>query len=425
MGICVTETYPKVVPTRSRQTLYFRLEGDLPADGAEVKIQPMERYGEGHAPNYTSHDPSRYAWTPLSCVEGDLYAATVDFASEQRYSVRVRMGEESVYYGYAYAVDADLAALRPYKGDTHLHTNRSDGCDEPFPMACLYRAAGYDFIAVTDHGRFYPSDELQTEMAALTDAFYVMHGEEVHPKGGSYFHIICLDADRHVTAVFEQRPEEAKAGIQHVLDTRPDIHTLPDPYAAAMRIFITSEIRAAGGVAVMAHPFWESGDEYNMQTVEFFHHWRHGDFDALEVLAGCDNTGNGNNLQELLWHDLRAEGLRVPVVGSSDCHIARCLSDWDHFTCQFSIVFAADHADLASAIAAGRSVAVDRQNDKHFRCVGDYRLAKYARFLMAEYYPPYTALCAAHAEALSARDEAALTATEASIAAWQEKFYAL
>ena len=423
MGVQVNNAYPKVVAVNRRHTLYFQLSGDLPVE-AEVKVQPMESYAADHAPNYTSHDPSRYSWTPLIDQGDGLYTVDVDFAGEQRYTVCLRVGEEVFFHGYAYAVEPDLAALRPYKGDTHLHTNRSDGWDEPFDVACAYRAVGYDFIAVTDHGRYYPWQELAAELAPLTGDFYVMPGEEVHPKGGSYFHIVSLNARHHVTEVFEQRPAEAEAAIQAILDTR-DLSHLPDPYAAAMRIFIASEIRRAGGVAVMAHPFWECGDEYNYQTCEVLYHLRQGDFDAMELLAGCDNTGNGNNLQELLWHDLRAEGVRIPVVGCSDAHVARCVCDYDHFSRQFTLVFASGHDDLATAITGHRAVAVDRRDDKYFRCIGDYRYAKYARFLMAEYYPAFTALCVSHAAALKARDTAALAEAEAKITAYRENFYAV
>ncbi len=422
MGIHLTETYPKVVAANRRHTLHFRLEGDVTAP-LMVKIQPMESYVT-HAPGYTSVDETRYSWGVLTCQGDGLYTVDADFAGEQRYSVRLRMGDTDVYYGYVYAVASDLMSLRPYKGDTHVHTNRSDGWDEPFAVVCAYRAAGYDFIAVTDHGRYAPSVDTRAEVDPLTHRFHIMLGEEVHPKGGSYFHIISLNASRHVTEAFEQRPAYVEAEIQRILDTR-DLSTLPDPYAAAMRIFITSEIRRADGIAVMAHPFWECGDEYNMQTVEFFYHWRNGDFDALEVLAGNDDTGNGNNLQELLWNDLRAEGLSIPVVGASDSHVPRCVCDYDHFNRQFTLVLAADTDDLPAAILEQRAVAVHRTDDKHFRCIGPYRYAKYARFLMAEYYPARAALDATHAEALSNRDTAALVAIEADLAAFDTKFYGI
>lgn len=422
MGLQLTQFYPKVVAVNRPQTLYFHLSGELPAEGVEIKVQPMEIYDISHAPDYWSHHADRYAWLPLTHGGNDLYTAEVDFAAEQRYTIQLRLGEEVFYSGYLYAVEADLGALRPYKGDTHLHTACSDGKGTPFEVACAYRAAGYDFIAVTDHGRYYPSVELAKELEPLTDAFYVMRGEEVHPKGGSYFHIVSLNAERHITEVFEQRPEEADAGIQKILETR-DFSALPDPRAAAIRIYIANEIRSAGGVAVMAHPFWESGGEYNMQPVECRYHLRNGDFDVLELMGGNDDTGNGNNLLELLWQDLRAEGVRVPVVGSSDAHTTVINGDYDHFARQFSIVFATGYDELAQAVKAGRGVAVRRESDKHFRCVGDYRLAKYARFLMAEYYPPFTTLCAAHSEALAKRDTNALAAAEAEITAFKDKFF--
>lgn len=420
MGFCVTEIYPKVVASHSRQTLFFRLEGDVVAP--EVRLMPMEIFGVSHHPDYWSHHGDRYPWVALTDRGDGLYSAELDFAEEQRYCVKFRVGEEKSWAYYLYAVDADLALLRPYKGDTHLHTNRSDGTDEPFTAACNYRAAGYDFIAITDHGRFAPSDEMQAEMSILTDRFYVMHGEEVHPKGGSCFHIVSLNANRHVTETFEQRPDFVKAEIERILAER-NLSACVDPHAAAIRLFVVDEIHRAGGFAVLAHPFWETDGEYNYQTAECLYHLREGHFDALELMGGNDDTGNGNNLLELVYHDLRAEGCRIPIVGGSDAHSTHIWSDYDHFAKQFTLCFATGYDDLLTAVSEGRSVAVRRESDKHFRCVGDYRYAKYARFIMAEYYPAYTALCAAHAEALAQRDTAAILAAEEKIAVYQEKFY--
>lgn len=422
MGFCISDAYPKVVASHSRQTLYFRLDGEVETPVA--RLVPMEVFTVSHYPDYWSHHGDRYPWVPLTDCGNGLWCAEFDFTAEQRYCAKVKVGEQVSWGCYFYAVDPDLASLRPYKGDTHLHTNRSDGSGEPFEVACAYRAAGYDFIAVTDHGRYYPSDELQAEMGILTDRFYIMHGEEVHPKGGSYFHIVSLNADRHVTEVFEQRPDYAKAEIDRILAER-DLSECVDPTAAAIRLFIVDEIHRAGGFAVLAHPFWETDGEYNYQTAECLYHIRKGHFDALELLGGNDDTGNGNNLLELVYHDLRAEGCRIPVVGSSDAHSFVIKGDWDQFSRQFSICFATGYDDLLTAVSDGRSVAVRRESDKHFRCLGDYRYAKYARFIMAEYYPYYTTLCAAHAAALAARDEAALTRTEAAVTAYQEKFYAV
>jgi predicted metal-dependent phosphoesterase TrpH len=37
-----------------------------------------------------------------------------------------------------------------YKGNLHTHTNNSDGVLSPAQMAEQYRAAGYDFLCITD-----------------------------------------------------------------------------------------------------------------------------------------------------------------------------------------------------------------------------------------------------------------------------------
>ena len=423
MGIQLNDLYPRVVAAHSRQTVHFVLGGDSLSDGPlQVRLVPMEVYDISHAPDYWSHHADRYEWVDLTPCGDGHYTADLTFGAEQRYSLKLRAGEEITYPVYLYAVEPDLAPLRPFKGDTHLHTNRSDGKDEPFAAACAARSAGYDFLAVTDHGRYYPSIDLAAELAPLTDRFYIMPGEEVHPKGGSYFHIVSLGADRHITEVFEQRPDEVAAGIEEILSTR-DLSGLPDPRAAAYRIFIASQIRSAGGVAVLTHPFWETDGEYCIQPVECVYHMRHGDFDTLEILGGNDDTGNGNNLFEMLWHQEQAAGVSMPVVGSSDCHSVNIYCDYDHFGHQFTLVLATGYSDLLTAMREGRSVAVDRRSDKHFRCIGDYRYAKYARFLMAEYYPYHTVLCAAHAAALTARDSGAIATAEAAIIDHDNKFY--
>jgi len=422
MGVILKKMYPKVVSANCRHTLHFHLDGDVADSIPEVKIQPMEMHAVTHAPAYASSDETRYSWASLDRKGEGLYTAEYTFFGEQRYSVQLRLGEDVFYSGYLYAVDSDLAALRPYKGDTHLHTNCSDGWEPPFVTACAYRAAGYDFIAVTDHGRYYPSVDTRAELAALTDRFHVMLGEEVHPKGGSYFHIISLDARYSVSEILEQQPDYVAAEVDRILASR-DLSALPDPWAAAFRIFVAAEIRRAGGVAVMAHPFWECGNEYNYQTAEFLYHWRSGDFDALELLAGNDGDGNGNNLQELLWNDLRAEGYRIPIVGASDAHVPRARCEFDHFNRQFTLVFATGYEDLRDGITQQRAVAVQRQDDRHFRCIGPYRYAKYARFLLREYYGPVTPLAAVHAAALEQRDGAAIATAEAALAAFERQFY--
>ena len=47
----------------------------------------------------------------------------------------------------------------------------------PFEVACHYRAAGYDFISITDHHLYAPSLEAKAEVENLTKEFFVFKGE--------------------------------------------------------------------------------------------------------------------------------------------------------------------------------------------------------------------------------------------------------
>ena len=42
-------------------------------------------------------------------------------------------------------------SLAFYKGNTHAHTTDSDGRATPEECMRQYKAAGYDFLAITDH----------------------------------------------------------------------------------------------------------------------------------------------------------------------------------------------------------------------------------------------------------------------------------
>jgi hypothetical protein len=143
-------------------------------------------------------------------------------------------------------------------------------------------------------------------------------------------------------------------------------------------------------------------------------------YDALELLAGCDRVGYGNNLQVALWQELLCEGVRVPVVGCSDSHDRA--DPRSQFNKQFSIVFAKDEGDVLSAIKESRCVAVDKR--ENYTVYGSFRLVKYTRFLMDEYYPDYEKLTLVHAEALASGDKISITKAESDIDKFISRFFA-
>ena len=143
--------FPKVVKCRKSEKIYVKLgSGDSCAE-VKIKIQPMEQYSIPHTEKFRIDEEDRYPYAEMKAEGEGFFSVEYTFPEEQKYSVRISFGGSRPMQDGIYAVEDDLAALRPFKGDTHLHTCRSDGEGTPSEVACAYRAAGYDFIAITDH----------------------------------------------------------------------------------------------------------------------------------------------------------------------------------------------------------------------------------------------------------------------------------
>ena len=409
--------YPKVVKSFSLQKIYVELE--KPADDVTRRIMPMEKYGIPHK-DFRIDENYRYAFESTVKESENLYSYEHEFSGEQKYSVYVLVDGEKIYK-HLYAVNEDFARLRPFKGDTHLHSCRSDGEGTPFEVSVAYRRKGFDFIAITDHHRYAPSLEGRDAISALTNYFTVFPGEEVHNRDMGYFHIINFNGESSVNTLIETNDEYVNATLSEIKKNTQFPENV-DKDNCAYRIFVANEIRRRGGLAVFAHPFWEDYGEYNAQTDDVVYLFKNGYFDALEVLAGCDNTGNGNNLQAALWGEMRADVIKIPVLGASDAH--RTESEPTRFNKQFSIVLANSFEDIPKSIKSELSVAVERRSTGDFYCVGPFRLVKYVRFLMDEYYPGYEVLCEKHAAALEKSEEAELRLTEKDIDEYNSEFFA-
>ncbi len=417
------QVFPKVFVADKEQTVYVKIMGDKTTKNAKVfiKIQPMERYAIPHTKLYRIDEEERYPFVEMRKKDGGMYALNYHFFAEQQYDVKIKYGEEIVYSTYIYSIKDDAVGLLPFKGDTHLHSCRSDGEGTPFEVGCAYRAAGYDFIAVTDHHRYAPSLEAKAEFETLTDKFTVFKGEEVHNRDMGYMHIINFDGDFSVNDIVENQGEFVEKEVSRILQTTAFDESVADKYDCAYRIFIAEQIRKGGGVAIMAHPYWTCYGEYNMQEGNVVYLLKNGCFDALEVLAGCDMTNHGNNLQVALWSNLRERGIKIPVLGSSDSHSTTAKNSL--FNKQYSLVFANGFTGIKDAVKAEKSVAVLAKNQKDYFVFGQFRWVKYARFLLAEYFPSYVKLAKKHAVALAKKDKLGIAKAEKAIQEYNNNFF--
>lgn len=329
--------------------------------------------------------------------------------SECEYFVRIIKEDRQVVQLSVYALEDDLACRIPLKGDLHMHTCRSDGREEPALVCANYRKIGYDFIVITDHGRYYPSLEAMNRYSEADMSLCILPGEEVHLPLTNV-HIVNAGGKFSVNGVLDTSNNYLEKGA--ALETRsldgnaPDI--IPhDEYVRQIEELAASEecadcpdnvekisyavclwafkkIREGEGVGIFAHPYWIANMWHIAEPLTMYMMKKHP-FDAFEVLGG-ENYYEQNGYQTALYYEEYKEGRVHPIVGSTDSH-GSTEHNRNRDICS-TIVFAKDNAreDILSAIKDKYSVAVDSIS-KEFRLVGEFRLQKYACFLMNNWFP--------------------------------------
>ena len=249
-------------------------------------------------------------------AKGGVLRFTYAFEGEQAFWVRLKKGPETKLADLQiYALNEDLYQLTPLKADLHSHSFRSDGKRDPAASAGHYREQAYDCYALTDHNRFYPGGEIDETYQGVDMEFFRIPGEEVHTPG-SIVHIVHVGGSSGVADLYVHDPDsftrETDEYIKRVPEQIPAQHA--DRYARAM--WATDKIHKAGGLAIFPHPFWRPGGSSIYNVCEEFAKilLKSGMFDAYELIGGMQQ--DGNNFSVALWGDLRAEGLKIPVVGS-------------------------------------------------------------------------------------------------------------
>ena len=327
---------------------------------------------------------------PFEIVDGCM-KFTHYFEKEQEYSIRFCEENGSVIKVPLYAVEQDLYELRPLKGDLHTHSYYSDGQDGIAMVPADYREEGYDFFALTDHNRMFPSKLIRELYKDVPLGIHFMTGEEVHTPGTA-LHIVHIGGENSVCEKYIHQPDVYE---QEVSEIESSLENIPVTYRHrfAMAKWACAQIHKEGGLAIFPHPFWRP-NRYNV-TSEFSDLLFDADmFDAFELMGG-PNT-QGNNLQLALWQEQLMKGNRLPVVGSTDSHN----HDFSKggFARRFTIVFAKSNTtkDILEAIKSGYSVAAELplNDDYDVRFYGSQlRLILFSHFLYTNYFNETWRLC--------------------------------
>lgn len=323
-----------------------------------------------------------------------LLAIPLAFDGEQEYILlleRVVDGQPSVQAEFRlYALDDDLFARRPYKGDTHMHTYRSDGKESPAFVAASCRKIGLDFMAITDHRQYAPSLEAIRAFEDVDTDLRIYPGEEVHPPNNPV-HIVNFGGSFSVNELFQS---EAYASEAAALEG--ELTQVPagvDRYSLASCIWCFRKIRQAGGLGVFCHPYWLYRHRFDVPEYLTDLLFDAQPFDALELIGGFHlYEAESNMLQVARYNEERANGKRIPIVGASDSHGCE---QAELFGWYYTVVFAKslDLPDIINGVRELYSVAVEGLPNEQVRAFGPFRLVKYAQFLIREVFPRHDELC--------------------------------
>ena len=374
-------------------------------------------------------------YEPHCCVKKDAEArdgavrVSFPFEIESQYLLVMERGASRLCAFSLYALAEDLYALRPMKGDLHTHSYRSDGARDPAALAGHFREQGYDFLALTDHNRYYPGDEIDMAYAGVAGELLHIPGEEVHTPG-SVLHIVHLGGEKSVAHRYIHERDAYEREIAEYLARVPE--TVPedyrDRYARAM--WAVDQIHAAGGLAVLAHPMWRAGGRSINIPVPFARLLlASGMFDAFEVFGGIDQPLNDR--QVALWQEMREQGTRIPVVGSSDVHP---LQNAFSFPYNFTVAFVRERTvkGVLDAVRESNTVAVlmsGEESARRHECVGSLRFVSYAQFLLHYYFPNLARIASSEGVLMrsyilgDAMDKAGIEAVARAARTYRERFF--
>ena len=175
---------------------------------------------------------------------------------------------------------------RFWRGNLHTHSNRSDGALSPDQVSRLYREAGYDFVAITDHFRAEYGFPLTDTRALRTSTFTTLLGAELHAPRTEF------SAEWHIIAVGLplgfRPPDSAESGPQ-----------------------LARRARAAGAFIGMAHPAASLLTLADAESLDAAH--------AVEVynaLSAGEERGDSWHLFDLLV----GRGHRLSGYAADDAH---------------------------------------------------------------------------------------------------------
>jgi uncharacterized protein YdeI (BOF family) len=262
------------------------------------------------------YDPVTYTATltpNVSLLYSTLYtmkvtADTADYAGNQ-------LGADDIW---SFTTMAE-PPMQVFLGDLHNHTSNSDGSGTPTEALIAGEAAGFDFMAITDHSYAYDDTEWANTLTAVetaTDAdFVALRGFEY--TQGAEGHINVYNSDRHAC--------RADTGATKC-DYTPNLEsgsTVQGFYAWMVDPSKNMALDSSGLVMQFNHPGWINFNDW------FYH-------PEINALAPLEEVGNGYSSSYVFSEEefIRSldYGWKSGATNNSDTHSDQWGTNTDHRT---------------------------------------------------------------------------------------------
>ena len=239
-------------------------------------------------------------------------------------------------------------ALTAYHGDIHNHTSYSDGSLTPPQALAAGKAAGFDFMAITDHSYSIDDTEWANTLSAAIAA--TVDGQFVALRGAEY----TQGAEGHINVYNTVRhPCRTNSGVGSLCDYTPNLEAgvMVDGFYHWLSITGTQALDSAGTVAQFNHPSWIN-----------FNDWAY--HPEVSATARLEEVGNGNGTSYAFSEEeyIRSldYGWKVGATNNADTHSPFWGANTDHRTGVW--MAALTKGDLLDALRARRTFATEDKN---------------------------------------------------------------
>ncbi len=196
-----------------------------------------------------------------------------------------------------------------YKGNLHCHSTESDGTSSPSDVAQYYKKAGYDFLGISDHNRYTPTETYadQAEILGIPCCEYT---------GAESCHVLAVGVTVDVAANLDHtdmwdRAQPDTALRQKITANKKSTEVL------ILQDGIDKTL-AANGTPVICHPFWRW--TYNHKEVMQLTNCTH--FELCNAGPDCNSIPlAGKSYPDEMWDKLLSAGYRIIGIANDDAHL--------------------------------------------------------------------------------------------------------